>query len=125
MCVEQTQLSAPNNTDPLPPLLLPHHTSDLLPNTVKYLIELWGREGEFSDIDGVPFGHAELVRLFHFRGAVAYIVNDNIVDCFSNLLNMKESDFWVMPSHLYGKYMKNDPLDRWVGRSMKVGQEVG
>ena len=34
-------------------------------------------------------------------------------------MNSQDGDFWVMPSHLYGKYMKKDPLDRWVGRSMK------
>ena len=68
MSLQQTQETVPKRTDPLPPLLLPHHTSDLKPETVEFLKELWEREGQFMDIEGVPFGHPELVRLLHYRG---------------------------------------------------------
>jgi Ulp1 family protease len=116
--VQETEETVAKRTEPLPPLLLPHHTTEHNPETVQFLTEMWGLEGQFMDIEGVQFGHPELVRLLHYRGADAFI-NDNIVDCTCNMLNEKEGDFWVMPSHLYGKYMMKDPLDRWVGRSIK------
>ena len=108
---------APPST-PLPPLLQEKYRQEFKISTVQYLIELWDREGELFQIEGVPFQHSELSRLLNFVGTGAYL-NDNIIDCTSNLMNSQDGDFWVMPSHLYGKYMNKDPLDRWVGRSMK------
>ena len=74
---------------------------------MQYLIDLWEKEGEFFDIEGVSFWHTELSRLLHFEGQAAYI-NDNIIDCISNLMNNQEGDFWTMPSHAYGEYIRED-----------------
>jgi len=103
---------------PLPPLLQDAHTQEFKASTVDYLKELWNRNELIVRIDGIPFGPHELKRLLHFRGDVAYI-NDNIVDALAHLMNKQEGDFWILPSHLYGKYMISDPIDRWMNRAKK------
>ena len=86
---------------------------------MQYFIDLWEKEGEFFDIEGVSFRHAELSRLLHFEGLAACI-NDNIIDCISNLMNNQEGDFWTMPSHAYGEYIREDlGIGQVGGRLMK------
>ena len=124
VALSQEQLNAQVHTTTLPPLLQPHHTGDLIPSTVEYLSELWWKEGEISQIEGVSIGHQELSRLLNFRGLGAFL-NDNIIDGFCHLLNDKEGDFWIFPSLMYGKFLQGDPMDRWVARAVTRWDKKG